>query len=105
MQSLIWTGRNVSRALINGICARTNNSAAEQRPKHEPHLVSAICGFPKQFRTKKKTTAKGQIGDDAYFAVRHKTVDVLGNTEMQPFRPPKSKNRLVFAAEIKLFTI
>jgi hypothetical protein len=106
MQSIIWTGRNLSRALINGICSRTNSttnsaSAAEPRTKSEPHLISAICGFPKQFRTKRRTsTPKGQIGEDAWFSVRHKALDVLGKpfNHTSPFTCPRLRFRTLTLA-------
>ncbi|XP_059483167.1 protein phosphatase PTC7 homolog [Neocloeon triangulifer] len=83
MQSLIWTGRNLSRALISGICSRTQSSTSatstESRPNaQQPHFVSATCGFPKQLVKRRAPAKPGQIGDDAWFVGRHKTLDVLG---------------------------
>ncbi|XP_065335245.1 protein phosphatase PTC7 homolog [Cloeon dipterum] len=90
MQSLIWTGRHVSRALFGGICSCSSHSqhqqyplsssspsaAATERPGPEARLVSAICGFPKS--VKKRPAARNQIGDDAWFVGRHKALEVLG---------------------------
>lgn len=44
--------------------------------KGEPHFISAVCGFPKDFI--KNKLRKGQFGDDAWFTAKHKSLDVLG---------------------------
>ncbi|KAL1140538.1 hypothetical protein AAG570_000468 [Ranatra chinensis] len=80
MQSISWTGRVLSRALWNGI---TNYSANCSEPnsivkarKREPHILSVVCGFPKELtRSKLK---KGQFGDDAWFSAKFRSTDVLG---------------------------
>lgn len=73
MHSISWTSRVVSRALLSGISNYyvENNS----NRKRDSHLVYAVCGFPKDFSTAK--FRKGQFGDDAWFAAKYKTVDVI----------------------------
>ncbi|XP_039292442.1 protein phosphatase PTC7 homolog [Nilaparvata lugens] len=76
MQSIVWTGRLISRALLSGLpnystCADTNVSR-----KREPQFLSAVCGFPKEFANAR--IKKGQFGDDAWFTAKFKTADVLG---------------------------
>lgn len=79
MHSIIWTGRVLSRALWSGI---TNYSQCSVEPnvnkKRDSHLVSAVCGFPKQFVNAR--LRKGQFGDDAWFSAKFKTADVIGKT-------------------------
>lgn len=76
MQSLIWTGRLVSRVLWNSISANYLTSESNFKSKREPHILSVACGFPKDFRNAK--LIKGKFGDDAWFAAKWKTADVLG---------------------------
>ncbi|RZF45301.1 hypothetical protein LSTR_LSTR011117 [Laodelphax striatellus] len=76
MQSIVWTGRLISRALLSGLpnystCADTNVSR-----KREPQFLSAVCGFPKEFTNAR--LKKGQFGDDAWFTAKFKSADVLG---------------------------
>lgn len=75
MHSLVWTGRILSRALWNTI---VNYSSADPNlcRKREPHILSAACGFPKEFTHAR--LKKGQFGDDAWFSAKYKTADVIG---------------------------
>lgn len=77
MQSIVWTGRLLSRALWNGI---TNYSTSCADPslsrKREPRIFSAVSGFPKDFTN--ACLKKGQFGDDAWFTAKCKTADVIG---------------------------
>lgn len=77
MHSIAWTGRVVSRALLSGLtnyCVETNVNR-----KRDSHLIYAVCGFPKDFSTAK--LRKGQFGDDAWFAAKYKTADVIGESK------------------------
>lgn len=79
MQSIGWTGRLLSRALWNGITNCSSNSSEAnliQQRKREPHFLSVVCGFPKDFAQSKQK--KGQFGDDAWFSAKIKSSDVLG---------------------------
>lgn len=84
MQSIVWTGRLLSRALWNGI---TNYSTSCADPnlsrKREPHILSAVCGFPKDFTNAR--LKKGQFGDDAWFSAKSKTSDVIGKFSLCSF--------------------
>lgn len=74
MHSLFWTGRLVSHALWNRV---TNfSTATEPLANKKPQLLSAVCGFPKDFHESK--LPKGKFGDDAWFAAKWKSADVLG---------------------------
>uniref|UniRef100_A0A6M2DKC7 Protein phosphatase n=1 Tax=Xenopsylla cheopis TaxID=163159 RepID=A0A6M2DKC7_XENCH len=73
MQSICWTGRLLSRALRNGLSLST---LIDTNVKREPHFVSVVCGFPKDFSS--ASIRKGQFGDDAWFAAKNKCVDVIG---------------------------
>lgn len=77
MHSIVYTGRLLSRAIWNGITNYTTSSAeASVSRKREPHLVHAVCGFPKDFT--QAILKKGQFGDDAWFHALSKTTDVIG---------------------------
>lgn len=78
MHSIVWTGRILSRALWSSITNySTNCSDAQVQNKRQPHILSAVSGFPKDF---KQTTRliRGQFGDDAWFFSKCKTADVFG---------------------------
>uniref|UniRef100_A0A1B6DJJ8 Protein phosphatase n=1 Tax=Clastoptera arizonana TaxID=38151 RepID=A0A1B6DJJ8_9HEMI len=75
MHSLLWTGRVLSRALWNSI-ANYSSTDPKLCRKREPHILSAACGFPKEFT--KARIKNGQFGDDAWFSAKYKTADVLG---------------------------
>jgi hypothetical protein len=84
MQSIGWTGRLLSRALWNGITNCSSNSSEAnliQQRKREPHFLSVVCGFPKDFAQSKQK--KGQFGDDAWFSAKIKSSDVLGRKLLQ----------------------
>lgn len=90
MHSIVWTGRILSRALWNSITNYSNNCADPKfRQKREPHILSAVCGFPKDFKHAK--LRKGQFGDDAWFFSKSKTADVFG------------KYKSIFPEDQKLF--
>lgn len=76
MQSICWTGRILSRALRNGIISYSSVIDLGVRSKREPHLVSVVCGFPKDFAHGRKQ--KGQFGDDAWFSTKFNCADVIG---------------------------
>ncbi|XP_071445837.1 protein phosphatase PTC7 homolog [Hetaerina americana] len=76
MQSLVWSGRLLSRALWNGICNYSNCADQSLSRKREPHLVSAVCGFPKDYANTR--LKKGQFGDDAWFSAKYKSADAIG---------------------------
>lgn len=77
MHSIVYTGRLLSRAIWNGITNYTTSSAeASVSRKREPHLVHAVCGFPKDFTH--PILKKGQFGDDAWFHAWNKSTDVIG---------------------------
>jgi len=87
MQSIYWTGRLLSRALWNGIASYSSSYSAEQQPnvivagnskRCEASLVSAVCGFPKDFA--RGRIRRGQFGDDAWFTAKFKAAEVIGKT-------------------------
>uniref|UniRef100_A0A8C7U7J4 Protein phosphatase n=1 Tax=Oncorhynchus mykiss TaxID=8022 RepID=A0A8C7U7J4_ONCMY len=68
MFSVLSYGRLVARAVIGGL---------SQTDSRDYSLVTASCGFGKDFR--KGILKKGMCyGDDACFIARHKSADVLG---------------------------
>ncbi|KAG7222132.1 hypothetical protein INR49_016704 [Caranx melampygus] len=68
MLSVLSYGRLVARAVIGGL---------SQTDSRDYSLVTASCGFGKDFR--KGILKKGMCyGDDACFIARHRTADVLG---------------------------
>ncbi|EEB14038.1 5-azacytidine resistance protein azr1, putative [Pediculus humanus corporis] len=76
MHSLIWTGRVLSRALWSSITNDTHALESNVNRKRDSHLVSAVCGFPKDFFF--SALRKGKFGDDAWFSAKYKTADVIG---------------------------
>lgn len=76
MQSLVWTGRLVSRALWNSISNFSTTPDPLVSKKLEPHIVSAASGFPKHLTNAK--IRKGAFGDDAWFSAKWKSSDVMG---------------------------
>lgn len=76
MQSLVWTGRLVSRALWNSISNYSTNTDPLVNKKFEPHILSAVSGIPKNLCGSK--IKKGKFGDDAWFTAKWRTSDVLG---------------------------
>lgn len=77
MQSLEWTGRLVSRALWNSFSSLSRSADPAVNKKREPHILSAVSGFPKNLQTASLNT-KGKFGDDAWFSAKWKTADVIG---------------------------
>jgi len=88
MQSIYWTGRLLSRALWNGIASYSTACGSEQQPsatvacgrRREASLVSAVCGFPKDFA--RSRIRRGQFGDDAWFTARFRMAEVIGEIEI-----------------------
>ncbi|GLG98465.1 Phosphatase PTC7-like protein [Gryllus bimaculatus] len=76
MQSIVWTGRLLSRALWNGLSSYSNCAEPNLNRRHESRIVSAVCGFPKELAYTK--FRKGQFGDDAWFMAKYKSADVIG---------------------------
>lgn len=76
MQSLVWTGRLVGRALWNSISNFSTTPDPVVNKKLEPHILSAVSGFPKNLNGSK--LKQGKFGDDAWFSAKWKTSDVLG---------------------------
>lgn len=68
MLSVLSYGRLVARAVIGGL---------SQTDSRDYSLVTASCGFGKDFR--RGILKKGMCyGDDACFIARHRSADVLG---------------------------
>ncbi|KAL8180093.1 UNVERIFIED_CONTAM: Protein phosphatase PTC7 [Gekko kuhli] len=68
MFSVLSYGRLVARAVLGGL---------SQTDSRDYSLVTASCGFGKDFR--KGILKKGMCyGDDACFVARHRSADVLG---------------------------
>lgn len=81
MHSIVWTGRILSRALWNSITNYSNNCADPKlKAKRETHILSAVSGFPKDFKNTK--LKKGQFGDDAWFYSKCKAADVFGKSDL-----------------------
>ena len=76
MQSLVWTGRLVSRALWNSISNYSTNPDPIVNKKVEPHILSAVSGFPKNLSG--SVIKRGKFGDDAWFTAKWRSSDVLG---------------------------
>ena len=71
MQSICWTTTRLIRSAIRF------STLAEAHSKSRPHLVSVVCGFPKDLlRTKYKL---GKFGDDSWFMAQNDEADVIGN--------------------------
>nr|CAD7453932.1 unnamed protein product [Timema tahoe] len=76
MQSIVWTGRLLSRALWNGLSNYSNCVDPNLNRRNESRIVSAVCGFPKELANAK--LKRGQFGDDAWFTARYKSAEVIG---------------------------
>lgn len=76
MQSIYWTGRLLTRTIWNGIANYSACADPGFVKSREASLVSAVCGFPKNFGHEK--IKKGQFGDDAWFNAKFKAVEVIG---------------------------
>ena len=90
MHNLGVYGRLLSRTIVNGFCSNYSstspNSARSNSPttaienstcKIQSKLVSAVAGFPKDFKSGK--VRKGKIGDDAWLLKCVNSTDILGN--------------------------
>lgn len=89
MQSAYY--RLLSRSLIAGLynCSSSSSPCGSSRSavtssinepqanKSKPKLVSAVAGFPKDFKSGK--VRKGQIGDDAWLITHANSADILGS--------------------------
>lgn len=76
MFSVLSYGRLVARAVLGGL---------SQTDSRDYSLVTASCGFGKDFR--KGILKKGMCyGDDACFVARHRSADVLGKCWCGPAR-------------------
>lgn len=74
MLSVLSYGRLVARAVIGGL---------SQTDSRDYSLVTASCGFGKDFR--RGILKKGMCyGDDACFIARHRSADVLGECFFPP---------------------
>ncbi|CAG2057623.1 unnamed protein product [Timema podura] len=79
MQSIVWTGRLLSRALWNGLSNYSNCVDPNLNRRNESRIVSAVCGFPKELANAK--LKRGQFGDDAWFTARYKSAEVIGKPD------------------------
>nr|CAD7404879.1 unnamed protein product [Timema cristinae] len=75
-ESIVWTGRLLSRALWNGLSNYSNCVDPNLNRRNESRIVSAVCGFPKELANAK--LKRGQFGDDAWFTARYKSAEVIG---------------------------
>jgi len=73
MQAIVGLSRGLSRAFVNGVVSRSQNSAeASKGDEGEHRLVTAVSGFAKPGSSYNiDNIIRGQIGDDAYFIARH----------------------------------
>lgn len=82
-------GRLLSRSIVSGLYSCSNspsgsvranvtnaNSSESVVSKLKPKLVSAVAGFPKDWKSGK--VKKGQVGDDAYIITNVDNADILG---------------------------
>ena len=87
MHSLTVYGRLLSRTIINGLYSNCSSSsptrpnststvAESSSCKIQSKLVSAVAGFPKDFKSGK--VRKGKIGDDAWLLKCVNSTDILG---------------------------
>nr|XP_037283052.1 protein phosphatase PTC7 homolog isoform X1 [Rhipicephalus microplus] len=82
MQSVLMYGRILTRALANSVfsystCA-TSPDAKYAWAKGDLGLQTVTCGFPKERNRFSIGLGRGQFGDDACFAAKYKSFDVLG---------------------------
>nr|CAD7601255.1 unnamed protein product [Timema genevievae] len=82
MQSIVWTGRLLSRALWNGLSNYSNCVDPNLNRRNESRIVSAVCGFPKELANAK--LKRGQFGDDAWFTARYKSAEVIEKKNPAP---------------------
>lgn len=103
MQAIVGLSRGISRAFVNGVVSRSQNSAeASSGAEADQKLVTAVSGFSKPGSNYNiDNILKGQIGDDAYFIARHvdewshsdfqvSSQTLLGRQEREPELSPSS---------------
>ena len=91
MHSLGVFGRLLSRTIVNGLysnCSSTSPTSTRANSTSvgvessscniQSKLVSAVAGFPKDFKSGK--VRKGKIGDDAWLLKCVNSTDILGNS-------------------------
>lgn len=79
MFSVLSYGRLVARAVLGGLSQTDPRAGGGGGGSGDYGLVTAGCGFGKDFR--KGLLKKGACyGDDACFVARHRTADVLGES-------------------------
>lgn len=75
MQSSMITLRALSRIMRRQLCSLVETSALQ---REQPHLISVVCGFPKDLRSKYRL---GKFGDDSWFScTNNKVADVIGKS-------------------------
>lgn len=93
MQSLMVYGRFLTRVAVNSVqnhaassdihTYNRRNLLAACEPllsskQKQLQLLTASCGFPKDFKKTSHLVKKGQFGEDACFSTKHHTADVIG---------------------------
>lgn len=79
MFSVLSYGRLVARAVLGGLSQTDPRAGGGGGGGGDYGLVTAGCGFGKDFR--KGLLKKGACyGDDACFVARHRSADVLGES-------------------------
>ncbi|KAK8780304.1 hypothetical protein V5799_018357 [Amblyomma americanum] len=82
MQSVLMYGRILTRALANSVFSystcTTSSDAKYAWAKGDLGLQTVTCGFPKERKRFSIGLGRGQFGDDACFAAKYKSFDVLG---------------------------
>lgn len=79
MFSVLSYGRLVARAVLGGLSQTDPRAGGGGGGSGDYGLVTAGCGFGKDFR--KGLLKKGACyGDDACFVARHRSADVLGES-------------------------
>lgn len=87
MFSVLSYGRLVARAVLGGLSQTDPRAGGGGGSGGDYGLVTAGCGFGKDFR--KGLLKKGACyGDDACFVARHRSADVLGESP-GPALPPQ----------------
>lgn len=107
MQSVLMYGRLLTRALANSVFSYTTcTSTSDARyawTKGDLGLQTATCGFPKERNRFSIGLGRGRFGDDACFAAKYKSFDVLGK-QPRPKLSILNKNlRAVLATSLRCF--
>lgn len=90
MFSVLSYGRLVARAVLGGLSQTDPRAGGGGGSGGDYGLVTAGCGFGKDFR--KGLLKKGACyGDDACFVARHRSADVLGESP-GPALPTPARN-------------